>query len=167
MSALDRELARIGTSARILQLGFGTSDLQNHLRSRGYLNVTNVDYEPLAIERGLQNEKRVFGDVRMTYEVADATQLYLRKRFDLVVDKSTADAISCGGEEAVSRMARGVRRSLTVDGSWVSLSYSSSRFQIADLPFDVQVLTQIPTPKLESTDPDVFHWCYLLRPKDK
>ncbi|KAI5865414.1 S-adenosyl-L-methionine-dependent methyltransferase [Durotheca rogersii] len=155
-------------ATRVLQLGFGTSDLQNCFRSRGYVDVTNVDYEPLAIERGQQREREAFGDVKMKYIVADVTQLESGlppgEVFDLVVDKSTVDAVSCGGEDPLARMAAGVRKCLADGGIWISLSYSSSRFDAERLPFDVEVAAKIPAPKLKTTDPDIYHWCYLLRP---
>ncbi|XXG99971.1 hypothetical protein Hte_006312 [Hypoxylon texense] len=155
--------------ASILQLGSGTSDLQNYFRRKGYLDVTNVDYEPLALERGRQLERAAFGDVRMKYVVADVTQLDNDFppdcKFDLVVDKSTVDAVSCGGETALLRMATGVRNHLADGGFWISLSYSSARFALEQLPFDVEVVAKTPTPKLKASDPDVYYWCYLLRPK--
>ncbi|KAL7937398.1 S-adenosyl-L-methionine-dependent methyltransferase [Trichoderma chlorosporum] len=165
------------SSTRILHLGSGTSDLQNHFRQLGFLDVTNVDYEPLAAERGRQLEQQAFGDVKMKYAVADATKSLLlpsevntqrthtENKFDLVVDKSTADAISCGGDEQVRRMISCIRECLADDGVWVSMSYSASRFDIGELPFNAEVLAKIPTPKNQVTDPDIFHWCYLLRPK--
>lgn len=165
MSILDPYLADLPPSARILQLGFGTSDLQNHIRHRGFSDVTNVDFEPRAADRGRALEKQAFGDVRMRYLVADVTRLQLPQKYHLIVDKSTVDAVSCGGEEQLLRMADGVARHLEEGGVWVSLSYSASRFDLEDLPFDVQVIAKIPTPKLKPHDPDVYHWCYLLRPK--
>lgn len=170
MSILEPHLQNVldnSTNPRVLQIGFGTSDLQNHLRARGLVDVLNIDYEPLAIEHGRQLEKQTFGDVRMSYTVADATQLYLpgSPKFDLVLDKSTVDAVSCGGEEPFLRMASGVRRSLAPGGFWISLSYSSSRFDVDGLPFEVTVLAKIPTAKARATDPDIYHWCYMLRPK--
>ena len=163
------------SSARVLNLGCGTSDLQNHLRRRGFINVVNLDYEPLAAERGRQLEERAFGDVQMCYTVADVTQLNHHGgslgvargngKFDLVVDKSTVDAVSCGGETAFLRMARGVRDCLADGAIWISLSYSSQRFDIDRLPFHVEVIARVPTPKLRATNPDVYHWCYLMRPR--
>ncbi|KAI8966182.1 hypothetical protein F5Y11DRAFT_310671 [Daldinia sp. FL1419] len=157
------------TSPRILHLGSGTSDLQNSFRSRGYVDVTNVDYEPLAIERGRQLEQVAFGNVKTKYMVADATQLTSGlsrdSRFDIVVDKSTVDAVSCGGTAALSRMAFGVRKSLADSGIWISLSYSAVRFDLDELPFGVEVIAKIPSPKLKENDPEVYYHCYLLRPK--
>ncbi|KAM0486160.1 hypothetical protein ACHAPX_000862 [Trichoderma viride] len=159
------------SSARILHIGSGTSDLQNYFRHLGFLDVTNIDYEPLAAERGRELEQQAFGDVQMKYAVADATQLHLSTdggdecKFDLVVDKSTVDAISCGGGDQVRRMASCVREHLVPSAVWISMSYSAYRFDIEGLPFDVEVLAKVPTPKIKATDPDIFHWCYVLRPK--
>ncbi|KAM0516763.1 hypothetical protein ACHAPE_005397 [Trichoderma viride] len=159
------------SSARILHIGSGTSDLQNYFRHLGFLDVTNVDYEPLAAERGRELEKQTFGDVKMKYAVADATRLHLSTdgggecKFDLVVDKSTVDAISCGGGDQVRRMASCVEEHLAPGAVWISMSYSAYRFHIDGLPFNVEVLAKVPTPKITATDPDIFHWCHVLRPK--
>ena len=124
VSILEPYLRELDASTKILQLGFGTSDLQNHLRQRGFLDVTNIDYEPLAVTRGINLEEKAFGDVKMKYAVADATQLDLGEQFDLVIDKSAVDAVSCAGDAALLRMARGIRKSLGRGGTWISLSLS-------------------------------------------
>ncbi|OAQ62221.1 hyoothetical protein [Pochonia chlamydosporia 170] len=161
------------SSAHILNLGSGTSDLHNHLRSRGFHHVSNLDYEPLAVVRGKHLEEKAFGDIVMHYTLADATQLNHAGpeighrgdgKFDLVIDKSTVDAISCGGQDAFLRMAHGVRNRLADDAVWISLSLSASRFDDTQLPFNVETVAKIPTSKIKPTDPDVHHWCYLLRP---
>ncbi|KAL1837604.1 hypothetical protein VTJ49DRAFT_3622 [Mycothermus thermophilus] len=177
---------------RILHLGSGTSDLHNHLRARGLERVTNIDYEPRALERGRDLERARFGDVKTRYAVADLTRssrsleedlaaadaeeagggVDLAGRYDVALDKGTADAIACGGDDAVRAMAENVWRCLSPRGDdgggggfWISLSYSSTRFDdVRDL-FDVEVIHKIPTAKAKPTDPDVFHYCYLLRPK--
>ncbi|KAK7702569.1 hypothetical protein SLS64_009532 [Diaporthe eres] len=174
-------------SSRVLHVGFGTSDLQNHLRAAGFERVLNVDYEPLAVERGRQLEEAAFGGVRMGYAVADATRLDAdlglaeeqdqgqergqgeekeRRKFDFVVDKSTVDAVSCGGEEALLSMCRAVRRCLAPGGFWISLSYSRWRFDLDGLPFRYEEIARIPTRKLKETDPDIYHHCYKLTPRD-
>ncbi|ROT42387.1 hypothetical protein SODALDRAFT_319078 [Sodiomyces alkalinus F11] len=165
MAVIDPLLPKPPETARILQLGFGTSDLHTHLRRRGYEDVTNVDYEPLAVKRGTDCEERAFGDVRMKYVVADVTRLEEDGVYDLVIDKSTVDAVSCAGGEAFQLMAEGVKRSLKPGGVWISLSLSALRFSAADLPFEVEVFHRFPTPKLKPHDPDIFNFCYLLHPK--
>lgn len=165
MDILTPILSNLPPWARLLHLGSGTSDLHNQLRSAGFQDVTNIDYEPLAVKRGQDMEMSVFGDLRMKYVIADVTDLRLRdEKFDLVIDKSTVDAISCAGEHAVLRMAEGVRRCLAPGGVWVSLSYSGSRFEVDRLLFGVEVVERIPVPKQREGEPELFHWCYLLRP---
>ncbi|KAI1368148.1 S-adenosyl-L-methionine-dependent methyltransferase [Xylaria arbuscula] len=162
---------------RILHLGSGTSDLHVCLRERGYRDVTNVDYEPLALDRGREMEERAFGDVIMKYSVADVTKtlgsfdvhaVMPCEYYDIVVDKSTVDAVACGGNEALLAMARCVRKCLAPGAVWISLSYSASRFDLGEdlFPFEVSVIGRIPTAKTKATDPDVYHWCYLLRPRE-
>ncbi|KAK4187941.1 hypothetical protein QBC35DRAFT_515158 [Podospora australis] len=161
--------------SQILHLGSGTSDLHNHLRSQGFTNVTNIDYEPLALERGKHLEEGTFGDVVMKYLVADVTGAQFsesvvargeRRKCQMVLDKSTADAVSCGGEEALVKMARGIHEVLD-DGVWISMSYSDSRFEDLRVKeiFEVEVIKRVPTKKRRETDPDIWLWCYLLRPK--
>lgn len=183
LSLIDPLLANLSPSSKILHIGSGTSDLHNHLRRRGFLNVTNVDYEPMATHRGRELEQRAFGDVRLRYAVADATRLPEdllaagsdedsandsergRPEFQLALDKSTSDAISCGGEDALRRMCDSVYQCIKPDGAWIALSFSAERFQLSDLPFDVEVLAKVPTPKSRATDPDIYYWCYCMRPR--
>lgn len=177
---LEPQLAGLPRAARVLHLGCGTSDVHNHLRRRGFTNITNVDYEPLAIERSRALEEAAFGHTVMEYVVADATRLCSREadgdeasptldwagQFDLVVDKSTADAISCGGEAALRALAMGVRGCLAKDGVWISMSYSATRFAAGEqeLAFRVDELAKVLTAKSRSNEPDVYHLCYLLTP---
>ncbi len=184
LSLIDPLLANLDRSSSILHIGSGTSDLHTHLRRRGFLNVTNVDYEPLATLRGRELEQRAFGDVRLRYAVADATQLpkdlmaavssddgpdsekgVSRYDFRLVLDKSTCDAIACGGDDALRKMCDSVYQCLRPDGVWIALSFSADRFQLSNLPFDVEVLSKVKTPKSRETDPDIFNWCYCLLPR--
>ncbi|KAJ3495337.1 hypothetical protein NLG97_g3467 [Lecanicillium saksenae] len=184
LSLIDPLLANLSRSSEILHIGSGTSDLHNHLRKRGFLNVTNVDYEPLAAHRGQELEQRAFGDVKLRYAVADATRLpeslmsaassddesdsgggAPRYDFQLALDKSTCDAVSCGGDDALRKMCESVYQCIKPDGVWISLSFSAHRFDLSDLPFDVQVLSKVPTPKTRPTDPDIYYWCYCLRPR--
>ncbi|KAL2138749.1 hypothetical protein VTI28DRAFT_6308 [Corynascus sepedonium] len=166
MGVLAPCLQGLAESARILHLGSGTSDLHNHIREYGFLDVTNVDYEPLALDRGRELENARFGDVQTKYVVADATRLDMGDtKYQVVVDKSTADAIACGEDDAVLAMARGIRRCLDEDGFWISLSFSSTRYEHVRPLFNVELIAKIPTPKHKPTDPNIFYYCYLLRPR--
>lgn len=164
ISILEPFLARLPSDAKILHLGCGTSDLHNFLRQRGFTSVINLDYEPLAIERSRQKERDLFGDVRMSYVVADATELDPNEmRSALVIDKGTADAIACSGDEAVISLVKAVQNCLKEDGMWISLSYSSLRYDLEQIPLGVEVISKVLTPKRKETDPDIFYYCYLLQ----
>lgn len=166
MSVLEPQiLSQYSPTTSLLHIGCGTSDLHIHLRRSGFTNVLNIDFEPLATEHANRLEQEVFGDVKMRYAVADATLLtdVLREKFDLVVDKSTIDAVACGGEDATRRMVKEVEKCLSPGGMWVSLSYSASRFELDGLPFECEVLAKFPIEKQRATDPDLFYWSYSLR----
>jgi len=152
-------------TAKILHLGSGTSDLHNHLRDCGFSNVTNVDYEPLALERGQELERKRFGDVKTTYIVNDATKMDLPDKYRVFIDKSTSDAIACGGHQAVSLLAEAIRRHIEDDGLWLSLSFSPSRYDGVKTLFDVELVSKLPTPKLNPYEPDIYYYAYVLRPK--
>jgi hypothetical protein len=127
--------------------------------------LLNVDYEPLAVDRGRALEEKRFGDVRMEYAVADATELTSKRRFALVIDKSTADAVACAGDEALLKMAGCVERCLEQDGAWISVSYSERRFGVERLPLECRVIKKFPAVKKKETDPDIYYICYELRRK--
>lgn len=150
---------------RVLQLGFGTSDLHLQLRRAG-LTVTNVDFEATAILHGKAAETESFGDVIMEYIVADATALPpFKHSFDLVVDKSTVDAISCAGDDALLSTLSSVRATLTARSVWICCSYSSQRFQnLRQSYFTISPLQTIAQEKSNLYDPDIFTWIYVLRP---
>ncbi|KAK1827444.1 hypothetical protein QBC39DRAFT_393755 [Podospora conica] len=158
-------LSYLPRDAPILQLGCGTSDLHIHLRRQGFNNVTNVDFEPLAIERSQALEHVEFGDVRHQYIVADVLTFDLGRKFDLVLDKSTADAVACSEGPSVLAMTHRVKHHLTENGAWLSLTFSASRFEFDDglLPLRTEIIDKLPTPKRKPTDPDVFHFCHLLQ----
>ncbi|KAH7322916.1 S-adenosyl-L-methionine-dependent methyltransferase [Stachybotrys elegans] len=166
LDMIQPQLDMLPPSARILNLGCGNSDLQNHFRSRGFLDVTNVDYEPLALQRGQDLEREAFGDVQMHYVEADVTKLALPGQYDLIIDKSTADAVACGDKACLLRMAASVRACFSPTGIWISFSYSSDRFPDDEsFPFKVTILHKVLLPKELPSEPDLFDTCYLLQPK--
>ncbi|KAF8602884.1 hypothetical protein BDV93DRAFT_523733 [Ceratobasidium sp. AG-I] len=129
--------------------------------------VTNIDYAPPALERMKAAEMTRFGDTKMRWEAVDlldwsATSQSILKTSDeslslntkddntepvitptrlLILDKSTADAISCGpdihtpllgGEASLVHPTEALALhlgALAAEGSvWLALSYSSTRF---------------------------------------
>ncbi|KAK5651255.1 hypothetical protein OQA88_12663 [Cercophora sp. LCS_1] len=154
----------VAQSSPILHLGSGTSDLHVHLYKAGYTNITNLDYEPLALERGKALEQAALGVIKTSYVQADVTDMDLGKKFSLAIDKSTADAVSCGEEGAMKRMTENVRNHLVEGGVWVSMSFSEWRFEGIER-WDVELVGKVPTEKKRETDPDIYMFCFLLRAK--
>lgn len=153
------------TGKFVLNLGSGTSDLHNYMRRAG-CQVTNVDFEASALEHGMFLEKAVFGEVLTEYIVADVTALpTFPTSFDVIVDKSTSDAVSCAGDDALVRMIRSVKSVLADTGVWICCSYSEQRFSsISQSNFSIAVLEKIPRPKANQHEPELFTWIYLLKP---
>lgn len=60
----------------------------------GYTNIDNIDISSVVIS---QMKERNTSRPHMTYSVMDATKLaYPNNTYDLVIDKSTIDALLCG-----------------------------------------------------------------------
>ena len=80
---------------KILNLGCGNSLLAEELYDKGFKNVYNIDISPVVIEQmSLRNSiKRP----ELKWEVMDVRNMsYLSNFFDLIIDKSTIDALLCG-----------------------------------------------------------------------
>ncbi|KAI8608921.1 hypothetical protein BC830DRAFT_1153272 [Chytriomyces sp. MP71] len=146
------------TSTRVLHIGCGTSRLANALRLKlcasedggvgmAACDIVNLDYSSRAVERGEKAEEAQFGDVQMAWVVANLLDwdslhgcLAEGALFRIILDKSTADAISCGANvtvsinsqqvdvEPVAALALHMARVAEPGAAWIVLSYSKSRF---------------------------------------
>ncbi|EWC48928.1 hypothetical protein DRE_00233 [Drechslerella stenobrocha 248] len=173
--ALDNAIAEAVAASssqapRILHIGCGTSSLSSRLCSLvgSSDRVCNVDFSSVAIKASRAREAAEMPGSRMQWVVANLLSLddilTLGKSselggglYDIVVDKSTADAISCGedvpvplpyplrvptmleAEQDTSDQSTGLVHPLSLlavhvaslvpsGGRWLVLSYSSSRF---------------------------------------
>ncbi|KAJ3066777.1 hypothetical protein HDU98_009965 [Podochytrium sp. JEL0797] len=154
----------------LLHIGSGTSTLSNSLRSLlvpNYLSspalITNLDYSPLAVQKGKEIERDQFESIQMRWCVADllnweSLQESLRAihptaefiKYSMIVEKSCADAISCGHNvisssplqipESNARncvaptvaLAFHLARVTNAGARWIALSYSKYRFDFLD-----------------------------------
>ena len=78
----------------------------------------------------------------MKWDVMDAREMtYEDKTFDLIIDKSTVDAILCGDQPYLNtaRMLKECQRILKVGGSYVAISHGLSEtiFKRDNLSFDL------------------------------
>ena len=79
---------------KILVLGCGNANFSEDLYDAGYKFQWNIDISKVVIDQmRFRNRKRK----RMVYEVMDCCDLkYPDNFFDIIIDKSTIDAILCG-----------------------------------------------------------------------
>lgn len=159
---------------RLLHIGCGTSALSLHLRSHveDPRQIHNTDFSRVAVELGARWERDVFDEGctdRMQWSTLDLLSLPSIRTlaeekgcYDIVVDKSTCDAISCGDDVPVPLphplqpspppssspsstakihplhiLALHLAALVPPGGRWIALSYSGQRFPFFE-PFPVR-----------------------------
>jgi SAM-dependent methyltransferase len=112
--------------ATILVLGCGNAGFSSALYDDGYRFIVNIDISPVVIE---QMKKRHVSRPEMVFSVMDVRKLeFPSNSFDLVVDKSTMDALLCSDSNAflcVAQMTREVQRVLKLGGHYLCISYGN------------------------------------------
>lgn len=95
--------------------------------------------------------------------------------FDLIVDKSSTDAVSCGPGNPVRTLARNLAHVVREGGRWVCMSYSSDRFHGGELLgglWDIERVERRAVPEAEDggaeqggfvSRPKVEHGIWVLR----
>mmetsp|Transcript_13474 Transcript_13474/g.23844 ORF Transcript_13474/g.23844 Transcript_13474/m.23844 type:complete len:236 (-) Transcript_13474:513-1220(-) len=99
---------------KLLQVGVGTSRLQEEMVEAGFQDITNIDYSKVVIE---QMKKQHESIPQLSYLVSDVRNMpeIKTKSFDGVIDKGTLDAIVCGpnafdnGKKALGEIYRVLR----------------------------------------------------------
>ena len=80
--------------SKILVIGCGNANLSEDMYDDGYHNIYNIDISSVVISQMSDRNK---DRVDMKYEVMDCTDMkYPDNYFDVVIDKSTIDALLCG-----------------------------------------------------------------------
>jgi ubiquinone/menaquinone biosynthesis C-methylase UbiE len=115
----------IPTTSRILQVGVGTSRLQEHMvRIGGYKNITNLDFSKVVIKQMSELHKSV---PELKYLVADCRNMPDVEdcSFDVVLDKGTFDAMICGESSLNSslQMLQECHRVLVPGGTMLIVTY--------------------------------------------
>jgi ubiquinone/menaquinone biosynthesis C-methylase UbiE len=79
---------------KILILGCGNANFSEDLYDAGYHHIYNIDISTVVIEQMRERNKE---RTEMLYEVMDVCDLkYPDNFFDIIIDKSTIDAVLCG-----------------------------------------------------------------------
>ncbi|KXZ47786.1 hypothetical protein GPECTOR_33g668 [Gonium pectorale] len=83
----------------LLQVGVGSSRLQEEMVRAGWRSIMNIDYSSVVIKHMSDLH---FGVAGLEYRVADVRHMpeFLASSFDGVLDKGTLDAILCGEKSA-------------------------------------------------------------------
>lgn len=133
----------------------------------GYHNIYNMDISTVVIE---QMEKRYADKEKMVWEVMDARDMsYADETFDIVIDKSTIDALLCG-ENAflnVAKMTKEVQRVLKKGGCYFVISYGRPEARLVHfdrdhLDFSVKQYVLYPTDcKTPQQKLEKSHFIYL------
>lgn len=91
----SEEVIKWKESVSILNLGCGNSILPEELYDRGYKNIFNIDISPIVIEQ--MHRRNAVRRPELKWEVMDVRSMrFPSDHFDLIIDKSTIDALLCG-----------------------------------------------------------------------
>lgn len=114
----------IKNGLKSLNLGCGNSIMCEDMYDDGYKEIYNMDISQICIEQMIsRNEKR---RPEMKWETMDCRDLhYSDEFFDMVIDKSTIDALLCGNYAYlnVAIMLKECQRVLKTGGYYVAISY--------------------------------------------
>ena len=119
----DEDKKKQRANVSVLNLGCGNSILPEDMYDDGYLRIDNMDISSVCIEQMKErNELRP----HMTWKTMDARELkYPDETFDLIIDKSTIDALLCGNFAYinVAIMLKECQRVLKTGGYYMAVSY--------------------------------------------
>jgi len=153
-------------TSKILMLGCGNALISEDMYKDGYCNIYNIDISETVIQTMAERNKEM---IAMTYEVMDCTDLkYATGFFDVVIDKSTIDALCCGPDPdlTVARMTKEVQRVLKPSGVYCIISYGNpeNRLPHLKLPHLVMELQTLEMTKPEKDSKNVStHYIYLCK----
>lgn len=112
------DAAGIGPSARVIDVGGGTSRLVDELAARGYEHLTMLDIAPTA----LAEAKSRLGDAPVTFVEGDITEVELSGPFDLWHDRAVFHFLTEPGDRAA--YMRTLRDSLAPRGHVVIAAFA-------------------------------------------
>lgn len=113
-------------TSKIMQLGCGNAMMSSDMYDAGWHFIDNIDISEVCIEQMKESnlERRL-----MKWKVADALSMpeYKDESYDVVIEKSTLDAILCGDKSFLNaaKMLKEVQRILKTGGLYIIISYGS------------------------------------------
>ena len=136
----------IKKNAYTLNVGCGNSEFSEKMYNDGYKNNYNIDISPTVINDMKERNK---GKPGLIYKEMDVRNLkdFQNETFDLVIDKSTMDALLCGNQAFinVALMTKEISRILKTGGIYFIISYGRPEYRLfhlqrKHLAFDIEVI---------------------------
>ena len=155
----------IKKDSRILNVGCGNSEFSEKMYDEGFNHNYNIDICQNVIDFMKSRNKDKKGLHFDVMYVCDMT--YKNETFDLIVDKSTIDALLCGDHSfmIVAKMLKEISRVLKTGGYYVIISYGKPESRMIHLERDhLAFETQIYTIKRQEEDePEKIHYVYICK----
>jgi ubiquinone/menaquinone biosynthesis C-methylase UbiE len=163
-------------SRPVLHLGCGSSRLGLDLYQDFYESITNVDFSDTIIEK-MKRETQAAGisDRHVRWQTLDVLQLsrvWSEGSWTSVIDKSTLDALMCGGEEKGLLLIQEVGKILKTGGVWLCVSYSSDRERLFEECEQSDYRWRVQKSMIELQEdnelgavcwkPKVYHYVYIV-----
>jgi len=143
IEAIAQRLGRDRSSISVLDLGCGNARLSEEMYDDGYTNITAVDISEVAIS--MMRERNAEKRPGIKWVVGDAFALdFADSSFDIIIDKSTMDALSCEVGKTNQNMVRltgEVSRVLQTGGAYLVFSATNmgeASLHLPHLMFDVK-----------------------------
>ena len=159
------ENLKIKKESRILNVGCGNSEFSEKMFDEGFNHNYNIDICQNVIDFMKSRNKDKKGLHFDVMDVCDMT--YKDETFDLIIDKSTIDALLCGDHSfmIVAKMLKEISRVLKTGGYYVIISYGKPESRMIHLERDhLAFETQIYTIKRqEEGEQEKIHYVYICK----
>jgi ubiquinone/menaquinone biosynthesis C-methylase UbiE len=155
----------IKKESRILNVGCGNSEFSEKMYDEGFTHNYNIDICQNVIDYMKSRNKDKKG---LHYDVMDVCDMaYKDETFDLIVDKSTIDALLCGDHSfmVVAKMLKEISRVLKTGGYYVIISYGQPENRMIHLErdhlaFEIQIFT---IKRQEEDEQEKIHYVYICK----
>ena len=155
----------IKKECRILNVGCGNSEFSEKMFDEGTTHNYNIDICENVINFMRTRNKDKNG---LHFEVMDVCEMkYKDEMFDLIVDKSTIDALLCGDHSfmIVAKMLKEISRVLKTGGVYLIISYGQPESRMIHLErdhlaFDIQIYT---IKRQEEGEQEKIHYVYICK----
>ena len=155
----------IKKDSRILNVGCGNSEFSEKMYDEGFTHNYNIDICKNVIDFMRERNKDKKG---LHFDVMDVCEMaYKNETFDLIIDKSTIDALLCGDHSfmIVAKMLKEISRVLKTGGYYVLISYGKPESRMIHLErehlaFETQIYT---IKRQEEGEQEKIHYVYICK----